>query len=170
MEKLMTDKAGFITGSSSGIGRASAIEFAKEGAKVVVVAGKNLKGAQETVEIIEQNGGIASTYQCDATKEEEIKALVDETIKRYGRLDFAHLNAGITSAGQLIADTDSEEWKKLINVNLFGTYYGLKHTIKAMLKFGRGAIVVTSSVAGFEGGRYQSSYITSKFALNGLIK
>lgn len=101
--------------------------------------------------------------------EEEVKVLVNATIKQYGRLDFAHNNAGIGSQTAPIAETDSADWDKVMKVNLYGMYFALKHEIRAMMETG-GAIVNTASTAGLNGIANLSPYSASKFAVNGLTK
>ncbi len=169
MNQIMKNKVGIVTGGGSGIGRACAIEFAKEGAKVIVAV-RNLKSGEETVEMIKSIGGNADVIRCDISKEVDVEKLVAETIAKYGRLDFAVNNAAMIPETGLLADTNSENWEQVIQTNLTGTYYCIKHEVKAMQKNGGGSIVCMSSVAGFMGGRFQSSYITSKWAINGMAK
>lgn len=169
MKELIKNKVGIITGGGSGIGRACAIEFAKEGA-TVIVAVRNAKSGEETVEMIKNIGGEATVVRCDIAKEADVEALIAETITKYGRLDFAVNNAAMIPEAAIITDTHSENWEQVIQTNLTGTYYCIKHEAKAMQKNGGGSIVCMSSVAGFLGGRFQSSYITSKWAINGLVK
>jgi NAD(P)-dependent dehydrogenase (short-subunit alcohol dehydrogenase family) len=166
---MMSGMACLITGAASGIGRASAREFAREGAKVLV-ADTNVDGGMETVEFIEREGGTAAFVRCDISSESDVQEMVAQALSRYGQLNAAHLNAGIQAEQSLLCDSRSENWEQVIKVNLIGTYYCLKSTISTMLESGGGAVVVTSSMAGIEARRNQSSYIASKFAINGMVK
>ncbi|MCS4302441.1 glucose 1-dehydrogenase [Chryseobacterium sp. BIGb0232] len=169
MEKLMIGKAGLVTGAASGIGRASAILFAKEGASVMV-SDLNEEGGKETVKIITDMGGNAAFFKCDVSNESDVQSLIAETVSRFGKLDFAHNNAGIPSEFTPLADTVSENWIKTININLNGVYYALKYEIQAMLKTGGGCIVNTSSVLGAVAHQNKSDYASSKAAVNHLTK
>lgn len=168
MGRLMEGKSGFVTGAGSGIGRGSALAFAKAGANVLV-SDVNEERGKETVRIIKEAGGTAAFFLCNVAVEEEVKALVNATIKQFGRLDFAHNNAGIGSQTAPIAETDSADWDKVMKVNLYGMYFALKHEIRAMMETG-GAIVNTASTAGLNGIANLSPYSASKFAVNGLTK
>ena len=169
MAVLMEDKAGLVTGAGSGIGRASALKFAKEGANVMV-SDYNQESGEETVRLIQEAGGVASFFKCDVSDEEQVKALVEATVSEFGKLDFAHNNAGMNSAIAPIAESDSENWHRTIKVNLDSVYYSLKYEVEAMLKNGGGAIVNTSSGAGIFGVPNLSPYVASKHGVNGLTK
>jgi NAD(P)-dependent dehydrogenase (short-subunit alcohol dehydrogenase family) len=144
MSRDMEGKVALVTGAASGIGRATALAFARAGTKVVV-ADIAVEGGQATVATIKKNGGQAVFIRTDVSQESEVEALVRQTIETYGRLDYAHNNAGIEGT----ADTASEEiWHQIMNVNLMGVWLCLKHEIPHMVKQGKGAIVNTSSVAG----------------------
>jgi len=165
----MEGKAGLVTGAGSGIGRASALAFAREGAKVMV-SDVNEETGKETVKLIEEAGGIASFLKCDVSNEEEVAALVNATVSMFGKLDFAHNNSGINNKLAPIGEMESSEWDKVIQVNLYGTFYALKHEVTAMSKTGGGAIVNTSSGAGIMGNQDLAPYVASKFGVNGLTK
>lgn len=169
MTELMKDKAGLVTAAGSGIGRASAIVLAAAGAKVMV-SDVSEDGGKETVRLIEEKGGIAKFLFCDVSDEAQVKALVDETVSAFGKLDFALNNAGINAGQKPIGELESSDWEKTIQVNLNGTFYSVKHEINAMLKTGGGAIVNTASGAGIEGSPNMSPYIASKHAIVGLTK
>ncbi|SDG74367.1 NAD(P)-dependent dehydrogenase, short-chain alcohol dehydrogenase family [Planococcus glaciei] len=169
MNKLMEGKAGLVTGAGSGIGRGSALAFAQAGAKVMV-SDKNEDSGKETVRLIQQAGGTAAFFRCDVSNEDDVKALVDEAVAEFGRLDFAHNNAGITAKVAPIAESDSADFDRVIQTNLYGTYYSMKHEVRAMLKTGGGAIVNTSSGAGLEGVQNMIDYVASKFGINGMTK
>lgn len=167
--KLVEGKAGLVTGAGSGIGRASALAFAREGAHVMV-SDMNEESGRETLRMIEDTGGTASFFQCDVSNEEEVKALVDATVAEFDKLDFAHNNAGITASIAPIAESDSADFDKVMKTNLYGTYYSMKYEVRAMLKNGGGAIVNTSSSAGLEGVQNIADYVASKFGINGMTK
>lgn len=169
MAKLMEGKAGLVTGAASGIGRGSALAFALAGAKVMV-ADIDEEGGKETVRLIEEVGGIASFFKCNIINEEEVKTLVEATVAAYGKLDFAHNNAGVNAPNAPITESKTSDWDKVIKINLYGVYYALKHEITAMLKTGGGAIVNTASGAGIEGVPNMVSYTASKSGVIALTK
>lgn len=169
MTKLLEGKAGLVTASGSGIGRASAVALAKAGAKVMV-SDVSEEGGQETVKIIKENGGEAQFFKCDVSDEEQVKALVDETVSAFGKLDFAHNNAGISAGRVPIGELDSKDWDKTLQVSLYGTFYSIKHEVNAMLKTGGGSIVNSASGAGVEGSPNMAPYTASKHAIVGLTK
>jgi NAD(P)-dependent dehydrogenase (short-subunit alcohol dehydrogenase family) len=139
-------KVALVTGASTGIGQATAIAFARAGAKVVA-ASRRIAEGEETVRQIEEAGGEAMFVKTDVSKAADIETLVNKTMDTYGRLDCACNNAGIIS-GSLLTDISEEDWDRQINVNLKGTWLSLKYEIPAMLKQGGGAIVNISSTAG----------------------
>jgi len=165
----MEGKAGLVTGAASGIGRACAIRFAAEGA-AVVVADLELarEGGEETARLIEEAGGRAEFFACDVASSEANQALVARVVESYGRLDFAHNNAGI-GVHALLADTSDDDFDRVIAVNLRGTFLGMKFQIRQMLAAG-GAIVNTSSNAGLRGVKLLSAYAASKHGIIGLTK
>lgn len=169
MTKLLEGKSGLVTGAASGIGRASAIAFAKEGAKVMV-SDVSQEGGEETVRLIIEEGGEAEFFKCDVSDEGQVKALVEATIAAFGKLDWAHNNAGIASPSAPIADMESKDWKKTLSIDLDGSFYCLKYELAAMMKSGGGAIVNTSSTAGLRGVPNLSPYSSSKWGVNGLTK
>lgn len=169
MGKLMEGKAGLVTGAGSGIGRASALAFAREGAKVIV-SDFNEESGSETVKLIKDAGGEAEFFKCDVGDEEQVKALVEATVSTFGKLDFAHNNAGITSPNAPLGEMESSAWDRVIQINLNGVFYSMKHEINAMLKTGGGAIVNTSSGAGLQGNYNMSPYNASKFAVSGITR
>lgn len=169
MSKLMQDKVGIVTAGGSGIGRASSLAFAKEGAKVVV-SDINDEMGQETVNMIKEAGGEATYIHCNVSKEEDVIALVNKTVELYGRLDWSHNNAGIGVPAVPIAESISSDWDRALQVTATGVYYSIKHEIPAMLKSGGGAIVNTASTAGLLGVENMAGYSASKWAVNGLTK
>lgn len=169
MTKLMDGKVGIVTAAGAGIGRASALAFAAEGAKVVV-SDIIPEAGEETVSLIREANGEAVFFQCNVTDEEEVMSLVDKTLETYGRLDWAHNNAGIGAPNVPVAEVKAADWNKVMSVCLEGMYYCIKHQVKAMLKTGGGAIVNTSSSSGLVGTPFQSAYSAAKFGVNGLTK
>ncbi|MFC5067768.1 SDR family oxidoreductase [Flaviflagellibacter deserti] len=159
----------FVTGATSGIGRATAIAFAQEGASVVV-ADISEAGVRETARLIEQLGNRALAVKCDVTKADEVKAALDRAVETFGRIDVAFNNAGVE---QPITATDAiteEEWDRIITVNLKGVFLCLKYQIPIMLRQGGGAIVNTSSGAGVIGVKGQAAYAAAKHGVVGLTK
>ena len=145
-----TGKVAFVTGAGTGIGRATALAFAREGANVVV-ADVSEQDNQETARMIEEAGGRALAVGCDVTRTEDVKAALDETIETCGQLDAAFNNAGVENEVKAMADVTEEEWDRIVAVNLRGVFLCMKHEIPLMLERGGGAIVNTSSGAGVKG-------------------
>src|SRR3954463_6748496 len=137
-------KVAFVTGAASGIGRAAALAFAREGA-AVVVADVSEQGNRETASIVEQAGGRALAVGCDVSRAEDVKAALDRAVETFGRLDFALNNAGVEQPITAAADLAEEEWDRTVRVNLRGVFLCMRHEIPLMLKQGGGAIVNTSS-------------------------
>jgi NAD(P)-dependent dehydrogenase (short-subunit alcohol dehydrogenase family) len=171
MAGLMEGRAGLVTGAASGIGRACAIRFAQEGAAVVVAdLARARAGGEDTVRAIVDAGGEAEFFACDVSSADANAALVARVAERFGRLDFAHNNAGI-GVHKRLADTEDDEFDRVIAVNLRGTFLGMKHQIRQMLaQDGGGAIVNTSSNAGLRAVRLLSAYTASKHGILGLTK
>ena len=151
-------KVALVTGGSSGMGRATAIAYAKEGIKVVV-ADRNVQGGEETVSLIKANGGEAIFIQCDVSKEDQVENLVKKTIEAYGRLDYAFNNAGIPAPQIEFVDFDAETYDKISDVDLKGYWLCMKYEISQMLSQGGGVIVNTASVVGIRGGRRGAPYV-----------
>jgi NAD(P)-dependent dehydrogenase (short-subunit alcohol dehydrogenase family) len=162
------NKVAFVTGGTSGIGKATAIAFADAGAKVVLTGRREKEGAAVVAEI-KKRGGEASFIHTDVTKEADVKAAVDFTVQTYGRLDAAFNNAGIEIVGSLDQVTE-EQYQKAFTINVWGVLSSMKHEVAAMQKTGGGAIVNTSSIFGLVGGTYASIYAGTKFAVEGLTK
>ncbi len=169
MSGILEGKVALVTGAASGIGRASALAFAREGARVVA-SDRDAGGGEETVVAIRQAGGEAAFLAGDVTNETEVEALVAETVSHFGGLDCAHNNAGITGAMGGLHEIDLAAWEETLAVNLTGVFLCLKHEIAYMLKHGGGAIVNTSSGAGFIGVPGLAPYAASKHAILGLTK
>jgi NAD(P)-dependent dehydrogenase (short-subunit alcohol dehydrogenase family) len=162
-------KVAFVTGATSGIGRATAIAFAREGASVVV-ADIAAEGNRETARMIERAGGRALAVSCDVARGDEIEAALQAAVEAFGRLDIAFNNAGIEQPIKLAAEIGEEEWDRLVAVNLRGAFLSMKHEIELMLEHGGGAIVNTSSGAGVKGFAGQAAYAATKHGLIGLTK
>lgn len=158
-----------VTGGGSGIGRASAAAFAAAGATVVVADISDTAG-QETVRLVEAAGGIAEFRRADVANESDVIALVSAIVERHGRVDFAHNNAGIEATTVPLAELDSSEWRRVIDVNLNSVFYCLKAEIAAMIPSGGGSIVNTASAAGLIGGYNLGCYTATKHGVVGLTK
>jgi len=165
----LAGKVALVTGGTSGIGRATAIAFGREGAKVVV-AGRNKERGQVVVKEIEKAGGESIFIPTDILKAAGVEALVKSAVEHYGRLDCAFNNAGILHPITLLADETEEQWDSMIDTNLKGVWLCMKYEIKQMLKQGKGAIVNDSSVAGLRASRVTASYGASKHGIIGLTK
>ncbi|MFL5576349.1 MAG: SDR family oxidoreductase [Gemmatimonadaceae bacterium] len=162
-------KVAFVSGAGSGIGRATALAFAREGASVVA-ADKSEQQIRETARLVEELGGRALAVTCDATRTEDVEAALDSAIATYGRLDCALDNAGVEQPIKAMADITDEEWDRIVVVNLRGVFLCMKHEIPLMLGQGGGAIVNTSSGAGVKGFRGQAAYAASKHGVIGLTR
>ncbi len=175
MVKGFQAKVAVVTGGASGIGRVTAQIFAREGARVIVSTDLNIKGGEETVELIKAAGGEATFVKCDVSKAIEVEAMVNKTVETYGSLDYAFNNAGIGPDGRRIpiveiADCPEEIWDRTIDINLKGVFLCMKYEIRQMLKQKQGAIVNTSSVGAFKAVPGFAAYDASKTGLLGLSK
>ena len=166
---IVDGKAVIVTGSGAGIGRATALKFAEEGANVAV-SDVNQPGGEETVSMIRNAGGEAMFVACDVSNAEAVNALVAETVKTFGRLDCACNNAGIEGRIAPLTDQTTEDFDKVISVNLRGVFLCLQAEIRQMLTGGGGAIVNLASVAGLIGFPGLSPYVATKHGVNGLTK
>src|SRR5438128_3179377 len=170
MAGRLEGKVALVTGGASGIGRATALTFAREGAKLVI-ADMNEEGGQQTVHLIIEQGGEAIFVRTDVSQAVEVQALISKAVEIYGRLDCAHNNAGISGGGRaLTAEYAEDTWHQVIAVNLTGVWLCMKYEIPQMLQQGSGAIVNTASVAGLIGGRGIAAYAASKHGVVGLTK
>ena len=171
MAERLEGKVALMTGGSSGIGRATALAFAREGAKVVF-GDINVEGGEETVRMIAEAGEQAIFIKTDVSKADEVEHMVNKAIETYGRLDCAFNNAGIE--GTILvptADYTEEVWDQVISINLKGVWLCMKYEIPQMLKLGCGAIVNTSSAVGLVGGSLAgSAYVASKHGVVGLTR
>lgn len=174
MAGLLKGKSALITGGGGGIGRAAALAFAREGARVAV-ADVAADAARETVALVNAAGGQAITLAGEVTHDSEVKALVDAVVAAYGRLDCAFNNAGIAgwqvdAAGKKTADWSEAAFDRMIAVNLKGVWLCMRHEIAQMLSQGGGAIVNTGSIAGLAGLPTSSAYVAAKHGVIGLTK
>jgi NAD(P)-dependent dehydrogenase (short-subunit alcohol dehydrogenase family) len=168
MKNLLEDKIALVTGGASGIGRGTALVFAREGAKVVI-ADLAAEGGEETVRSIKEAGGDAAYVKCDVSQASDVEALVKKTVDMYGRLDCAFNNAGVGPFGTT-TDCSEEDWDITINVNLKGVWLCMKYEIQHMLSQGGGVIVNTASVGGLIGTPGIAAYTASKHGVIGLTK
>ncbi|MDJ0747132.1 MAG: SDR family oxidoreductase [Xenococcaceae cyanobacterium MO_167.B27] len=162
-------KVALVTGGGSGIGRATALKFASEGASVVI-GNRNEKAGQETVDLIQQAGGKASFYQTDVTKLDNVQNLIKYTVDSYGGLHAAFNNAGVEDPEAMTPDQTEDTFDLVMNVNVKGVWYSMKCEIEHMLANGGGAIVNNSSIAGLIGYPGHAPYVASKHAVLGLTK
>ena len=166
--KTFSGKVVFVTGGTSGIGKATAIEFARAGAKVVLSGRREKEGAQVVAEIKEL-GGEAAFVRADIAKDADVKAMVKFAVDKFGKIDIAFNNAGVEWVGPLDQATEAE-YHRVFDTNVWGVLNSMRHEIPVMLKNGGGIIVNTSSVAGHVGFPQVSVYIASKHAVEGLTK
>ena len=147
----MTDqKAAIITGGSSGIGRAAAVALAKQGVKIAIAA-RRAKEGEETVRLVKEAGSEGIFVKTDVANENDVRSLVEKTVKQYNRLDYAFNNAGIEEKTTPLVDQTSEVFDQIMNVNVKGVWLSMKYEILEMIRAGGGAIVNTSSGAGVVG-------------------
>jgi NAD(P)-dependent dehydrogenase (short-subunit alcohol dehydrogenase family) len=167
VSRRFEDKVAFVTGATTGIGRATALAFAHEGA-AVVVADIATAGVQETAEMIEDDGGQALAVTCDVSRAEDVDAALDAVIGRFGRLDVAFNNAGVEQPRKPITEVSDDEFDRLVAINLRGTFLAMRREIDLMSRSGGGAIVNTSSGAGVTAFADQAAYAATKHAIIGL--
>ena len=169
MAEYFENKIAIVTGGGSGIGQTCALTFAGAGAKVVV-ADVQAEGGNETVALINGNGGEATFIETDVAIAKDVEALISRTVETYGGLDIAYNNAGIEPPVAKMADIVEEDWDKVISINMKSIWLCMKYEIKAMLERGGGAIVNMASVVGFLGQPEMASYVAGKHAVLGLTR
>ncbi len=167
METLFKNKVALVTGGTSGIGKATALAFAKKGATVIIV---DWIENNEILETIKAMGGYALFIKCDVSKVDEVKAMIEKIIRTFGRLDYAFNNAGIEGANATIQDCSEENWDKTIGINLKGIWACMKFEILEMIKHRTGVIINCSSIAGLVGYPGLPAYVASKHGVIGLTK
>jgi NAD(P)-dependent dehydrogenase (short-subunit alcohol dehydrogenase family) len=169
MSKILEEKIALITGGGSGIGRAAAILYANEGAKVIV-SNRNAENGNETVRMIKDAGGEGIYIQTDISKKSDVETLISTIVQKYGRLDCAFNNGGVDGKPAPLVDCEEEDWDEIIGINLKGTYLLMKYEIRQMLKQGYGAIVNMSSACGIVARPNRCAYTASRHGVEGLTK
>ncbi len=169
MGKMLENKVVIITGAGSGMGRAMALLFATEGAKVIV-SDINTARVDNVVKEILSKGETATGIVTNVAKEEDVTKMIDAAIKNYGALDILVNNAGVMDDFSPVAEVSNELWNKVIGVNLNGPFYACRLAVQQMLKQGKGIIINVSSIGGLNGARAGTAYTSSKHALIGLTK
>ena len=164
-----TGKVAFVTGAASGIGRATAIAFATEGARVAILD-RTEDALQATAVAVRAAGGEVLAIACDVSKPEEVEAAVARTVETFGRLDIAFNNAGVENKAAPVAEIELEEWDRILDINLRGTFICMKHELTQMVRQGSGVVVNTSSGAGIRGVSGGAAYAASKHAIVGLTR
>jgi NAD(P)-dependent dehydrogenase (short-subunit alcohol dehydrogenase family) len=170
MTTELEGKVALVTGGTSGIGRDTAVLFAKSGVRVVVAGRRELEG-QETINLVRAAGGDGLFVKTDVSKAAEVDALIQKTVEKFGRLDIAFNNAGVEGVWVPIVNQSEEDWDRTIDINLKGVWLSLKYEIRQMLKQGGGgAIVNMASIAGLMGSAGAAGYSASKHGVLGLTK
>jgi NAD(P)-dependent dehydrogenase (short-subunit alcohol dehydrogenase family) len=166
----LVGKVALVTGGASGIGRATAILFAQEGARVMVATARNEAGARETVEQIVAAGGTATYTLGDVSRADAAASIVEETVVQHGKLDVLLNNAGVTVPGSLLHEVSDDDWAHVIAVDLLGTFLMMKHSIPHMLRTAGGSIVNVSSVLALAGVPGCSAYAAAKAGVLGITR
>jgi NAD(P)-dependent dehydrogenase (short-subunit alcohol dehydrogenase family) len=164
-----TDKVVFITGAASGIGRAAAVAFAVEGARVAILD-RTEDALADTAAAAEAVGGEVLVIACDVSDPEQVEAAVARTVERFGRLDVAFNNAGVENKAAPVHEIDLAEWDRILGINLRGTFTCMKHELAQMVTQGGGVVINTSSGAGIRGVAGGAAYAASKHAIIGLTR
>jgi NAD(P)-dependent dehydrogenase (short-subunit alcohol dehydrogenase family) len=154
-------KVAIVTGAGSGIGRATSILFAREGARLVI-SDQNAEGVNETASAVTKHGGTAHTLTGDAGNEESVKALVERALSAFGALDVFFANAGVSGGLVPIFEQTEDYWRQILQTNLIGPFLAIKHAAVHMVKQGRGSIILTASVAGLRANAGAAAYSASK--------
>jgi NAD(P)-dependent dehydrogenase (short-subunit alcohol dehydrogenase family) len=167
---ILQDKVALVTGGTSGIGRATAIAYAQQQAKVVVVVGRRMDEGKETVRLIKDAGGEAIFVRADVTKEADVQATIDRAVHVFGRLDIAFNNAGTGGENSSLIEQTEAEYERIMNVNVKGVWLSMKYEIAQMLKQGSGSVVNMASTYGVVAFPTFPLYTASKHAVIGLTK
>ncbi|MGH2597781.1 MAG: SDR family NAD(P)-dependent oxidoreductase [Dehalococcoidia bacterium] len=165
----LENKVAVITGAGSGMGRATALLFAREGA-AVLVADVNERGGEETVERIAAEGGRAAFLRTDVASSEDVHAMLHDALDRFGALDVLFNNAGIAGESGRLAEQSEASWQRVLDINLTGVYLGMRHAIPVMLERGGGSIISTASVAGMVGFAGAAAYCAAKAGVISLTR
>lgn len=166
--KQLEGKAALITGAASGIGRASALLFAAQGARLVVL--DRAPAVEETAALVRATGGTATALVCDSADEANIAGAVDTAVREYGALDVCFANAGISSGAVPLLEQTVELWSEVLRINLIGTFLAVKHAARVMTAARRGSIICTASVAALRSGAGGSPYSASKAGVVSLVQ
>lgn len=164
-----TGKVAFITGAAGGIGRAAAIAFAAEGARLAILD-RTEDALKETEAAVKDAGGEVLAIACDVSSPEQVEATVKQVVERFGQLDIAFNNAGVENKAAPLHEIELEEWDRILGINLRGTFICMKHEIAQMVRQGGGVVVNTSSGAGIRGVAGGASYAASKHAIIGMTR
>lgn len=164
-----TGKVAFVTGAASGIGRATAVAFAAEGARVAILD-RTADVLRETVGAVKEAGGDVLAIACDVSIPEQVEAAVAQAVKAFGRIDCAFNNAGVENKAAPLHQIELEEWDRILGINLRGAFLCMKHEVAQMLRQGGGVVVNTSSGAGIRGVAGGASYAASKHAIIGMTR
>ena len=167
--RRFSDKVAFVTGAASGIGRATAVAFATEGARVAILD-LTADALAETADAVRNAGAQVLVIACDVSKPEQVEAAIRQVVETFGRLDIAFNNAGVENKAAPVAEIALDEWDRILDINLRGTFVCMKHELAQMVRQGSGVIVNTSSGAGVRGVAGGASYAASKHAIIGLTK
>jgi NAD(P)-dependent dehydrogenase (short-subunit alcohol dehydrogenase family) len=169
MAGILPGKVALVTGAGMGLGRASAIEFAREGAKVAV-ADIDVENGQKTVDMIKKAGGEAVFIKADVSKAGQVEAMIKKTVETFGGLDCAHNNVGIEELPTPFIEGTEENWDRIVAIDLKGIWLCMKYELIYMVEHGGGSIVNSSSIAGLIGGPGQPMYTACKHGVNGLTR